>query len=327
MLRTLAILALSLAATLRLAAADKLEALSFGIISTESSSNLRSVWEPFLKEMEQGIGMPVKAHFASDYAGVIEAMRFDKVQMAWYGNKSAIEAVDRANAEIFVQTVDKDGNPGYWSLIVVHKDSPLASVEELLAQGGNLAFGNGDPNSTSGFLVPSVYVFAKHGIDPKSHFKRMTTSNHEGNALAVANKQVDAATFNTESMNRLKITNPEKAALLKVIWQSPLIPSDPIAWRKDLDPALKTRIKNWFLGYGRTPEQQKVLAGLGWKPFRESGDHQLWPVRQLEIAKNKAKIEKDAQMSAEDKKARLAELDAAFADLQKRIDAMPKPVH
>ena len=53
---------------------------------------------------------------APDYAGVIEAMRFNKVHIAWFGNKSAIEAVNRAGGEVFVQTVDVTGNPGYWSL-------------------------------------------------------------------------------------------------------------------------------------------------------------------------------------------------------------------
>ena len=54
-------------------------------------------------------------------------MRFNKVQVAWYGNKSAMEAVDRANGEVFAQMVTADGSPGYWSLLIAHKDSPLKS--------------------------------------------------------------------------------------------------------------------------------------------------------------------------------------------------------
>ena len=55
--------------------------------------------------MAEETGLKVNAFFASDYAGVIEGMRFGKVQVAWYGNKSAMEAVDRANGEIFAQSV------------------------------------------------------------------------------------------------------------------------------------------------------------------------------------------------------------------------------
>jgi len=50
--------------------------INFGIISTESTSNLREAWEPFLKDMEKALRMKVKPFFASDYAGIIEAMRF-----------------------------------------------------------------------------------------------------------------------------------------------------------------------------------------------------------------------------------------------------------
>ena len=83
--------------------------------------------------MEKKTGLKVNGFFASDYAGVIEAMRFNKVQIAWYGNKSAMEAVDRSNGEIFAQTVDKDGNPGYWSHIIVHKaSSPFKKLDDIL---------------------------------------------------------------------------------------------------------------------------------------------------------------------------------------------------
>jgi len=53
--------------------------------------------------------MEVKPFFASDYAGIIQAMRFDKVDIAWLGNKSALEAVDRSGAQIFAQTVGRNG--------------------------------------------------------------------------------------------------------------------------------------------------------------------------------------------------------------------------
>ena len=70
----------------------------------------------------------------------------------------------------------------------------------MLANAKSLTFGNGDPNSTSGYLVPGYYVFAKNNVDPVKAFKRTLNSSHEVNALAVANKQVDVATFNTEGM-------------------------------------------------------------------------------------------------------------------------------
>ena len=88
------------------AVAEDMKEINFGIISTESSQNLRRAWEPLLEDMGEELCVKVNAFFAPDYAGIIEGMRFYKVQVAWYGNKSAMEAVDRANGEVFVQTVD-----------------------------------------------------------------------------------------------------------------------------------------------------------------------------------------------------------------------------
>lgn len=111
--------------------------------------------------MEKKLGVKVNAFFAPDYAGIIQGMRFNKVDIAWYGNLSAMEAVDRANGQVFAQTVAADGSPGYWSVLIVNKDSPINNLNDLLAKRKDLTFGNGDPNSTSGFLVPGYYVFAK----------------------------------------------------------------------------------------------------------------------------------------------------------------------
>jgi phosphate/phosphite/phosphonate ABC transporter binding protein len=162
----------------------------FGIISTETSKALKEGFEPWLADMATFLGIPVKGFYAPDYAGVIEAMRFGKVHVAWFGNKSALEAVTRADGEVCAQTVDIHGNPGYWSLIVAHKDSPYNTIDELIAAGKKLKFGHGDPNSTSGFLVPAYYLWAPRGLDPNTHFGMVRTANHETNLLAVVNKQV-----------------------------------------------------------------------------------------------------------------------------------------
>ncbi|HWA48099.1 MAG TPA: phosphonate ABC transporter substrate-binding protein [Dongiaceae bacterium] len=315
-----AALSLTLAVGLGSAAqADDLKELNFGIISTESSQNLKTVWDPFLADMSKKLGMKVNAFFAPDYAGVIEGMRFGKVDVAWYGNKAAMEAVDRAGAQIFVQTVAADGSPGYWSLLIAHKDNAmLNSVDDVIKHGKEITFSNGDPNSTSGYLVPGYYVFGLNKIDPKSYFKQTVSGNHESNALAVANKQVDFATNNTENLAKIEKNFPEKFKEIKVIWKSPLIPSDPIAWRKDLSDGDKAKIKDFFMTYGSTPEETQVLAGLQWGKFKESNDDQLVPIRTLELFKKRIALENDTTVSDADKQAKLAEIDAQLAELKKK---------
>lgn len=306
--------------------AAELKELNFGIISTESSQNLREQWDPFLADMGKQTGMKINAYFAPDYAGIIQGMRFDKVDVAWYGNKSAMEAVDRAGGEIIMQTVAADGKPGYWSLLIAHKDSPINSVEDMLKNAKDLNFGNGDPNSTSGFLVPGYYVFAKNNVEPKQIFKRTLNASHEVNALSVANKQVDVATFNTEGMERLQETNPEKAAQLKEIWRSPLIPSDPIVWRKNLPEEAKQKILAFFNNYGANQQELDVLAGLQWGKFRVSSNDQLLPIRQLELFKQRSQVAADNTLSDSDKQAKLAALDADLEKLATRMAELDKKV-
>lgn len=315
-------LALAAAAVPAFAQSGPAGALVFGIISTESTQNLKSSWQPVLDDMAKAIGIKVNAFFASDYAGIIEGMRFNKVQVAWYGNKSAMEAVDRAGGEVFAQQIAKDGSPGYWSLLVVHRDSPLKSLEDVLKNAKTLALGYGDPNSTSGFLVPGYYAFAMNNVEPRTAFKVVRSANHETNLLATANKQVDVATNNNESLDRLRITNPQKAAELREIWRSPLIAADPLVWRRDLHPDVKAKVKAFFVQYGTSSEREKQALGtLGLSGFRESTDAQLLPTRQLELFRDKRRLEADAAMAPAERDAKIAEIDRRLAELNQRMAA------
>ena len=302
-----------------LGSAQAAEELNFGIISTESSQNLKAMWDPFLADMSRQTGLKINAFFAPDYAGIIQGMRFDKVDVAWHGNKSAMEAVDRAGGEIFAQTVAANGAQGYYSLLVAHKDSPINSAEDMLKNAKSLTFANGDPNSTSGYLVPGYYVFAQNNADANKIFKRSLNGSHEVNALSVANKQVDIGTFNSEGMERLEVTAPDKAAQLKVIWTSPLIPSDPIVWRKNLPQETRDKLREFFMTYGDQPQELKVLEGLQWGKFRASDDDQLLPIRQLELFKKRTEVANNDKLKDADKQAQLKELDAELAKLEQRM--------
>jgi len=321
-------LSLSLAAlavgTLPLAAgAQSLKEISFGVLGTDSSTSLRADWQPMLDELQARTGIKVTAFFASDYAGLIEAMRYNKMHAAWLGNKSAMEAVDRANGEIFAQKLDSVGTSGgYYSVLITHKDSPYKSLEDVLKNAKSINFGNGDPNSTSGFLVPSYYVFAQNNVDPKTAFKAIRSGSHGTNLLAVANKQVDVATNNTDDLARLKEKSPEIYSNIRVIWQSPLIPADPLVWRKDLPDDVKAKIKGFFLAWGKTEQEKqistKALKAVG---FKESSNAQLLPIRQLELFRDKTKLEADASMPAAEKQAKIAEIDKKLAELSRLLAA------
>lgn len=302
------------------ASAADVKELNFGIIATEKAGALKQMWEPFLDDMSKAVGVKVNGFYATDYAGIIEAQRFNKVQVAWYGNKSAIDAVDRANGEVFVQFVDLDGTPGYYSYLITHKDSGITTLDQVLKNGKDYTFGIGDPSSTSGTLVPTYYVFTMNNLDPKTHFKVMRSSNHEGNFLAVLNKQVDVATSNSEMTQKMKEKSPEKLEQIRILWTSPLIPRDPLVWRKDLPSDLKKKIQDFMVAYGKDDREKEILKNMyRLAGFKASTDAQLLPIRQLELFKDRKKFESDENMSPADKKAKLAELDSKLADLAKQM--------
>jgi phosphonate transport system substrate-binding protein len=322
-LRNAAIAVIGLAGWLSAAQAEPLTELNFGVISTEASMNQKKNWEPFVDAMSKAIGIKVKAFYATDYAGVIEAMRFNKVHLAWFGNKSGMEAVDRANGEVFAQVVSKDGSTGYYSHVIVRADSPYTKLDDILKCDKTLNFGIGDPNSTSGFLVPTSYIFAARDIDPKSCFKTVRNASHQVNAMAVANKQVDAATNNSEDLQRVANTAPEARKQIKIIWTSPIIPLDPLVWRKDLDASLKAKVYTFLLSYGRSGSEdelkgaREILANLIWSPFNPSSDGQLVPIRKLEANKTLMKVQSDEKLSEAEKAEKVAALKTELGKIER----------
>lgn len=292
--------------------------INFGIIATDTASTQRERWEPFFRDMEKKTGLTVESFYAPDYAGVIEAMRFNKIQVAWFGNKSAMEAVDRANGEVFAQVMYADGSFGYKGLLITHKDSAYKSLDDVFKNAKAINFGIGDPNSTSGFLVPSFYVFAQNKVDHRSAFKTVRNASHGANIQAVLARQIDVATNNTEEIDKLRTSKPELASQLRVIWESPLIASDPFVWRKDLAPAVKAKLASFVVNYAKTDEQEKTILKniYNYGGFRASTNDQLIPTRQLELYKERSKVENDAALDAGAKTKALTEIDAKLAALK-----------
>ena len=298
--------------------APELTELEFGIISTESQDNQKPKWEPFVAAMSEALGRDIKASYATDYAGVIEAMGAGKIQMAWYGGKSYIEAAERSDAEAFAQTVATDGSKGYYAYLITNKENPILADIDVEAGNGdqyvvdnasNLTFAFNDPNSTSGFLVPSYYVFAQNDVNPEDAFEELVfAGSHEATALAVANNQVDVATNNSESLYEVEKNDPTAYEDIQVIWTSPEIPSDPIAYRSDLPDCLKTEIKDFFYSY----DDEAILGPLEWSGFDEADDTTWNTVRELEIGKEILEVQNDTSLDEAAKQQKLEELNTAL---------------
>lgn len=283
--------ALSLVALVGCGGGEKAEAnkneVTFSILSTESAQNMESYWDPILKDMEKSTGLTVKPFFSSSYSALIEAMRFKQVDLGWFSNRSGLDAVRRSNGEVFARTFDDSGTDGYRSIIVVRKDSPITAAD-LLKCDKRLTLGMGDKKSTSGNLAPMALFFTPAGIDPDECFKTvLTATNYQANMFAVANGKLDVAVSNSTALQLSLARGDKQTSQLKVIWQSETLPEDPIVWRKDLDPAVKEKLRQFFLTYGQgdTPEaaqqraNMKVLSIGGFKP---ADDTHLLFVRKME---------------------------------------------
>lgn len=298
--------------------------LYMGLVAADSREVTLERWKPLLEDMSRAIGRPVEALTMDDYAGIIWSLKTGKAQLAWMGNKSAIEAVDRANCEVLVMTLSTTSGSGYYSHLIVPSDSKLDSVDDVLNNAGSLTFGNGDPNSTSGFVVPGFYVFATRGIDPNRSFKRVVHNNHEDNFYAVASKEVDVATNNSLSLARHAQRSPKDARRIRIIWTSPRIPNDPIVVRKELAPELKRKIESFLIGYGKsTPgkseqevmQERELLSSRNWAGYIRSDDSQLIPIRKLELFKERKQVETAPDMPEAPKRDRLEAIDRQLRKL------------
>lgn len=253
--------------------------LNFGLIPTESSSGITDRYDSLARHLEKKLGIPVKMQVATDYAGVITAMQFKHIDIAYFGPKSYVEAAQRAGAEAMVMEVMDDGSKGYHGIIITRKDSGIKSVET--AKGKIWAFT--DPNSTSGTLVPTVHFVKTLKIDPEKHFSKvMFSGSHESSILSVKAGKVDIASTNDLDLDRGNGKQWNSDRDFRILWTSPLIPGSPMACRKDLPGSLKKALKEAYLSYN----DAEGLKKLKLKGFAPAADRDYDPIRdQIDVKK------------------------------------------
>lgn len=262
--------------------------ITFSILSAESQQSMAPLWQPLLDDMSEYTGVKVRPYFATNYTSLIEAMRFNQVQVGWFSALPALEATRRAEGQVLGRVIDSGGIASYESVLIVRKGSGI-TLDKVLTCDKSLSFGLGDAKSTSGTLAPMAYLFTPKDIEPAKCFKAVRSASHQANVFSVANGVLDVATNNTVGLVFAGRQNPEVAAKIEVIWRSPPLPESSIVARKDLDPAIREKIRQFFLTYGvgdtpRAAEQREVLKGLAYGGFRPADDSYLDPIREMEAA-------------------------------------------
>ena len=256
MTHTLRTLALGTAAAVLIAAPaaadwrEQYPELEMGVITGENEADRMARYAPVVEYFEEALGVPVTIRNATDYAGVIEALNSETIQIARLGPASYAQAwivMDGAITPL-VGEVAPDGTFGYHSVIVVPTDSPFQSIEDL--EGHSLAFA--DPNSTSGFQAPS-YFLREDGIVASEYFSETGFSgSHENSVMAILDGTYDAAATWWRDEQRSNFARmaekdmiPEGA--VRVIWQSPRLPASPWTVHGDLPQDLQADVRQALL--------------------------------------------------------------------------------
>ena len=217
--------------------------LSIGISSGENEADAIARTQGYADYLSRTLGVPVNIVRGTDYAAVIEAMRAEQIQFASIGPANyalAHKIMGDLVAPVAVSR-DKEGALGYYSVIAVRADSPYQDLEDI--KGKSFAFA--DPNSTSGYAVPSYYLSTVLGVSADEYFSETAFSGgHEQSVIALIEGTFEAvATHQTNdhsgNIPRMVEKGMIPAGSTRVIWTSPLIPNSPVVMRTDLPEELK----------------------------------------------------------------------------------------
>ena len=233
------------------------------IAPSQSVDEVRSRWRPLGERIAQKLGTELEMRVSHDYGEIQRALVEGRAHVAWLSNSGALEVVEAGAGEVFATMHVKgpDGKPasGYHSQVVVRDDSPMATLEALLAKAGTLTLRMADAKSTSGYIIPNYYVFSKRGRTPQSTFRSVVVGSHTENIAAVLAGQADACATNDEEIKKLAQRDAAAARRLKVLWSSPEIRQSPLVWSATLPAPVRAAIKEVVLGFGRTPTEQAAL--------------------------------------------------------------------
>ena len=228
-----------------------------GLLGGENTQDRLKRYDAFQKLLQEKLGIPVKLYPAADYAGVMQGFAAGQIDATEFSPAAfAGTWLDCHCVEPVVVPREKDGSIDYMAVMIVRKDSGITSLDQM--KGHSLAFT--DPNSASGYLIPSATLRAK-GIDlaDGKYFSRVGFSGgHEQGMIAVLNRQYDAcvvwtsglgdeATGFSRGVPRSMVDKGMlKMADINIIWRSAKVPNGPWTVRSALPAGLKLAFRDFM---------------------------------------------------------------------------------
>ncbi|HEX3033043.1 MAG TPA: phosphate/phosphite/phosphonate ABC transporter substrate-binding protein [Bacillota bacterium] len=218
--------------------------LRVGLVPNQAPDELKAKYEPLKKYLQNKLGMEIEFFVANNYAGVVEAIANDKLDMAYFGGLTYVQAKKRAAIHPIVTDIDAETKTTkYYSLIITPADSPIRQLADL--KGKSFAFG--DISSTSGSLYPR-YMLDKAGLKVPDDFANVIyTGKHDATALAVANGKVDAGGLEGRILNKLIKDGKIDQSKIRILAKSGDIEGYPWVVTDKLDKALEAKITDAFL--------------------------------------------------------------------------------
>lgn len=244
-----------LAAVISPAQAQQPSVLRVSAIPDEAPTELQRKFAPLGKYLEKATGMKVEFVPVTDYAAVVEALASGRLDMAWLGGFTFVQAKLRTHGTA-IPIVQRQEDAAFTSKFITSR-ADIKSLSDL--KGMTFAFGS--PSSTSGHLMPR-YFLLQAGIDPERDFKRIAFSGaHDATAAFVASGRVDAGVLNASVWN--KLIEEKKVDLSKVHVFATTPPYFDYNWtvRGDLDPGLVKKLTRAFLALDpKNPDDREILA-------------------------------------------------------------------
>ena len=256
-----AIIATTMLSTAAFAGGHSISEFRIGILGGENAQDRMTNNECFRQKTEDLLGVPTKIFAPADYDGVIQGLLGGTIDMAWLG-ASGYAKTFIANPEAvepILVAVNMDGGYGYYSVGFARKDSGITSLDDMKGK----VFGFGDPNSTSGYLIPSIEIPQATGATMESgdYFGEVKfTGGHEQTIVGVYNKDFDAGVTWSGGQGNWEDGYDYGAFRLAVdsglidmsemveIWRSKLIPEGPIVMRKGLPEDVKIKMTGLIAG-------------------------------------------------------------------------------
>ena len=256
-LRGLAVAALASSSLLSAAHADTPAVLRVSAIPDEAPTELQRKFKPLGEYLSQATGMKVVFTPVSDYAAVVESLATRKLDLAWLGGFTYVQAKIRTNGTA-IPIVQRAEDAVFTSKFIVPVDSPAKSLADL--KGRTFAFGA--PSSTSGSLMPR-YFMLQAGIDPEKDFKTVAYSGaHDATVAFVAAGKAEAGVLNTSVWDKLVESKKVDTSKVRVFATTPTYFDYNWTVRGDLDPAIVKKLTAAFLALDPSKPEHKAIMDL-----------------------------------------------------------------